>query len=140
MRSKIKGRLALGQLFLGVLTLVSAQAELPPWVYKERQEKAPEALLIKVLSVSRRERAETNWKEIDFKVAAEVLKVERSISKLTAGATIEICYSQRRYLRPIVGPSEVPELWEGQVCRTYLTPEDKAFSPAAGGHSFETMN
>ena len=39
---------------LCALTIDSSRAELPPWVYKERQEKAPEALVIKVQSVIQR--------------------------------------------------------------------------------------
>ena len=119
-----------------------AQAELPPWVYKERQEKAPEALVIKVRSVSRRESNEAKGKQIEFTVRAEVQKVERSATKLAPGATIEIRYSQRQYSQPIAGPSEVPALKEGQVCPAYLTGsgEGKVYSPAAGGHSFELVN
>jgi IS1 family transposase len=79
--------------FLIVLCAVasdSIRAELPPWVYKERQEKAPEALVIKVKSVNIRETTEANWKQTEFTVKAEVQKVERSATKLVAGATIEI--------------------------------------------------
>jgi hypothetical protein len=114
------------------------QAELPPWAYKERQEKAPEALVIKVRSVSQRETTEEKWKQIEFTVKAEVQKVERSATKLTPG-TIEIQYSQRHYSQPMVGPSEVPALKEGQVCPAYLSRDGKTYSPAAGGHSFETV-
>jgi len=115
------------------------RAELPPYVYKERQEKAPEALVIKVRSVSRRETAAENWKQIEFTVRAEVEKVERSATKLAPGATIEIRYSQRNYSPPMVGPSDVPALQEGQVCPAYLARDGKTYSPAAGGYSFETM-
>lgn len=117
----------------------AVQAELPPYVYKERQEKAPEALFIKVTSVSKRETAGENWKQTDFTVKAEVQKVERSATKLEPGTTIEIRYRQRHYSPPMVGPSEVPALKEGQVCPAYLAAEGKTYSPAAGGYSFETM-
>jgi hypothetical protein len=117
----------------------AVRAELPPYVYKERQEKAPEALVIKVRSVSKRETAEQDWKQIEFTVKAEVQKVERSATKLAPGTTIEIRYSQRHYSPPMVGPSEVPALREGQVCPAYLAAEGKTYSPAAGGYSFETM-
>jgi hypothetical protein len=90
-----------------------AHAELPPSAYKERQEKAPEALVIKVQSVSKRETTQEKWTQIEFTVKAEVQKVERSATKLAPGATIEIRYSQRHYSQPIVGPSEVPALKEG---------------------------
>ena len=127
----------------GVIAIVAmanaGRAELPPSVYKERQEKAPEALVIKVRSVSKRETAEENWKQIEFTVKAEVQKVERSATKLAPGVTIEIRYSQRNYSPPMVGPSEVPALKEGQVCPAYLARDGKTYSPAAGGYSFETM-
>ena len=118
----------------------SVQAELPPSAYKERQEKAPEFLMIKVRSVSKRETKESQWKQTDFTVEAEVQKVERSAMKLMPGAVIQIRYSQRHYSQPIAGPSEVPALKEGQVCPAYLSGDGKIYSPAAGGYSFETVN
>jgi hypothetical protein len=116
-----------------------AHAELPPSAYKERQENASEALMIKVRSISKRETSEEKWKQIDFIMEAEVQKVERSATKLTPGAMIQIRYAQRHYSRPIVGPSEVPTLKEGQVCPAYLSGDGKVYSPAAGGHSFDTV-
>lgn len=118
---------------------VTGYSELPPWVYKERQEKAPEALVIKVRSVSRRETADEKGKEIHFTVKAEVQKVERTATKLAPGSEIEIRYSRREYFQPIVGPSEVPELKEGQLCSAYLAADGRKYAPAAGGQSFETM-
>src|ERR1700730_16808577 len=109
-------------------TTHDVRAELPPYVYKERQEKAPEALVIKVQSVSKQETTGENWKQIEFTVKAEVQKVERSATRLAPGATIEIRYSQRHYSRPIVGPSEVPALKEGQVCPAYLSGDGKVYS------------
>ena len=118
----------------------SAQAELPPSAYKERQERAPEFLVIKVRSVSKRETKEEQCKQIDFTIEAEVQKVERSASKLTPGAVIQIRYAQRHYSQPIAGPSEVPTLQEGQVCPAYLSGDGRVYSPAAGGYSFETVD
>lgn len=122
------------------ITAGSAQAELPPSAYKERQEKAPEFLMIKVRSVSKRETKEENWRQTNFTLEAEVQKVHRSATKLTPGAIIEIRYSQRNYSQPIAGPSEVPALKEGQVCPAYLSGDGKVYSPAAGGYSFETVH
>ena len=118
----------------------SAQAELPPSAYKERQEKAPEFLEIKVRSVSKRETKEPQGKLTDFNVDAEVQKVHRSATKLAPGAVIQIRYSQRRYTQPIAGPSEVPALKEGQVCPAYLSGDGKVYTPAAGGYSFDTVH
>jgi hypothetical protein len=124
---------------LCALSASISNSELPPSAYKEWQERAPEALVIKVQSVSRRETTEEKWKQIEFIVKAEVQKVERSATKLAPGATIEIRYSQRHYSQPIVGPSEVPALKEGQVCPAYLSGDGTTYSPAAGGYSFETV-
>ena len=68
MRPAVK-RVALLAAILAASTGI--RAELSPWVYKERQEKAPEALVIKVLSVSKRETTEAKWKQIEFTVDAE---------------------------------------------------------------------
>ena len=114
-------------------------AELPPSAYKEWQAKAPEVLLVKVISVTQRETRAENGKEINFTVTAEVQKVERSATNLTPGKKIEIRYSQRHYSQPIAGPSEIPALKEGQSCPAYLTGDGKTYSPAAGGYSFETV-
>lgn len=117
----------------------SIQAELPPSAYKQWQETAPEVLVIKVRSVTKQETTQASVKQIAFTVEAEVQKVERTATKLSPGATITIRYSQSHYSPPIVGPSEVPALKEGQVCPAYLSGEGKAYSPAAGGYSFETV-
>jgi hypothetical protein len=126
-------------LLLLLIALVDVRAELPPWVYKERQDKAPEALVIKVKRVKTSERTEPRAKMTEFTVEAEVEKVERSATKLAPGAIIKIVYSRSEYSQPIAGPSEIPILKEGQVCPAYLAREGDTFSPAAGGHSFETV-
>jgi hypothetical protein len=135
-----KRRHGLSLLLVYALIMSDGVAELPPSAYQERQQNAPEALVIKVRSVSKRETKEANWKRTDFTVAAEVQKVTRSGSKLTPGTVIEILYSQRHYSQPIAGPSEVPALKEGQVCPAYLSGDGKVYSPAAGGYSFETVH
>ena len=137
--TSLKLRHGLSLLLVYALMTSKGAAELPPSAYQERQQNAPEFLVIKVRSVSKRETKEANWKRTDFTVAAEVEKVNRSASKLTPGTVIEIRYSQRHYSQPIAGPSEVPALKEGQVCPAYLSGDGKVYSPAAGGYSFETV-
>ena len=138
--TRLNLRHVLALLFAYGLMVSSSPAELPPSAYRERQQNAPEFLVIKVRSVSKRETKEEQWKRTDFTVEAEVQKVSRSASKVTPGTVIEIRYSQRHYAQPIAGPSEVPTLKEGQVCPAYLSGEGKIYSPAAGGYSFETVN
>ena len=138
--NSLKRRHRLSLVLVYALMASNGPAELPPSAYRERQQNAPEVLVIKVRSVSKRETKEAKWKQTDFTVEAEVLKVSRSASKLTPGAVIEIRYSQRHYSQPIAGPSEVPALKEGQVCPAYLSGDGKIYAPAAGGYSFETVN
>jgi hypothetical protein len=126
-------------LALTLAMIGQVRAELPPWVYKERQDKAPEALVIKVRSVTKREISEEKGKRLDFTLEADVQKVERSATKLTTGATITIRYSRREYFQPIVGPSEIPTLKQGQTCLAYLSAEGKTYGPAAGGQSFVSV-
>src|SRR4051794_17057972 len=94
---------------------IDSRAELPPWVYQERQAKAPEALVIKVRSVKTQEKKEPKVTVTEFTVEAEVEKVERSASRLAPGGIIKIVYSRREYSEPLIGPSESPVLKEGQV-------------------------
>ncbi len=125
--------------FLLSISVVDLRAELPPWVYKERQDKAPEALVIKVRTVKTHETKEPTVTRTEITIEAEVEKVERSASKLSPGAMIKIVYRRSEYSQPRVGPSEIPILKEGQVCPAYLAREGDAYSPAAGGFSFETV-
>lgn len=126
-------------LTLLLITFVHAQAELPPSAYKERQDKAPEALVIKVGSVKTRETREPKVTRTEVTVEAEVQKVERSATQLAPGATITIVYVRNQYSQPIAGPSEIPILKEGRVCPAYLARAGEIYSPAAGGYSFETV-
>jgi hypothetical protein len=125
-----------------VIMIGTSRGELPPWVYKERQEKATEALVIKVRSATRTEKVEKEGKTINWKIEAEVEKVERSATRLKPGAVIEIRYVQHTYFQPMVGPSEIPALREGERCPAYLDggKEGKVYAPAAGGYSFTKLN
>ena len=119
----------------------AARAELPPDVYRQRQQAAPEALQIKVQSVKAEESRRPNHTLIANAIEAVVEKVERTATDLKPGAKILILYTQRRHDQPMPGPSEVPSLKEGQVCPAYLawSKEAEAYSPAAGGYSFERV-
>ena len=116
-------------------------AELPPYVYKERQQQAPESLIIKVGSVKVRATDEPQRKRMDVSVEAKVKQVNRTKTGLKAGDVIRINYVQSQYKVPLVGPSEVPILKEGQVYPAYLMREEKGkeYAPAAGGYSFTEM-
>jgi hypothetical protein len=116
-------------------------AELPPYVYKERQQQAPESLIIKVGAVKMRETDEPRGKKINVSVEAQVEQAKRTKTGLKVGDVIRINYVHIQYKVPLVGPSEVPILKEGQVYPAYLMKEEKGktYSPSAGGPSFTEM-
>ena len=123
---------------LSALVPVSASAELPPAVYRQRQAAAPEVLVIKVQSVITREMERADHKLISNTVEALVEHVARTARDVKRGSLIRIFYTQRRYNQPVAGPSDVPTLKEGEVRPAFLSwdKETEVFSPAAGGFSF----
>ena len=120
---------------------VASLAELPPYVYKERQQRAPESLIIKVRSVKTRATNEPRRKKIDVSVEARVERVNRSKAGLRPGAVIRISYVHSQHKEPLAGPSEVPILKEGRVYPAYLMKSGrrKDYAPAAGGYSFREV-
>jgi hypothetical protein len=109
-------------------------AELPPDVYKQWQQHAPEALLIKVLSVELITRSRDEEKTIVFvTIQAQVQSVWRSDSGLSPGTEHKSQY---------VGPSQVPILVARLSYPAYLKEGGEmgaSYSPAAGGYSFKTV-
>jgi hypothetical protein len=67
-------------------------AELPPYVYKERQQQAPESLIIKVGNVKMRETDEPRGKKINVSLEAQVEQVKRTETGLKVGDVIRINY------------------------------------------------
>ena len=121
------------------VALIDLHAELPPSAYKERQDRAPEELTIKVRNVKTRETKEQKAKVIEVTIEAEVQRVERTATSLAPGMTIKIFYSRREHSEPIAGPSELPVLKEGQIYPAFLSREGYIYAPAAGGYSFATV-
>jgi hypothetical protein len=116
-------------------------AELPPYVYKDMQANAPESLVIKVLSVKTKRADEPQLVRVSVTVEARVERVSRTESGLKRGQVIRIKYEHRQHKEPMAGPSEVPVLKRRQVYPAYLKKGDAgAYSPAAGGYTFETVN
>jgi hypothetical protein len=130
-------------LFTALVFVTSiAVAELPPYVYKQWQQDAPEALIIKVLSVETITRDENEERKIVFvTVQAQVQSVWRSKSGIRPETAISISYEHTQHKRPHVGPSQVPILETGEECPAYLKKDEQSasYSPVAGGYSFETM-
>ena len=130
--------IALSLLTASTIVPFGARAELPPQAYRQRQAAAPEVLVIKVQSVTTKETQRADHKLVANTVQAVVQHVARTSRDLKPGASIQIFYTQRRYTKPLTGPSEVPTLKEGEVRPAYLSwdKEAEAYSPAAGGFSF----
>src|SRR2546423_11252654 len=93
-----------------MLTVAASLAELPPYVYKEQQEKADEALVIKVQSLKSIETRLPNETESAVTVVARVEKVEHTKSQLKAGDTIYIHYARHERKQLLAGPGELPIL------------------------------
>src|SRR5688500_12073703 len=118
------------------------RAELPPDAYKEMQAKAPESLVIRVLSVRTKKADEPRLVRTSVTVEARVERVGRTESRLRPGQVIRIRYEHRRHKEPMAGPSEVPVLKRRQVRPAYLKKDAAGvyYAPAAGGYTFETVN
>jgi len=113
-----------------ILTLATAQAELPPEVYEKMQKESPEALTIKVNSV----RIEGS----SISVEATVVSVERSATGLHPGDPIRIHYTVIQQSEPAVGPGQPIFLQAGSRYHAYLTrtAPTAPFGLAARGESF----
>ncbi len=137
----LRGKFLLTAAALVCLSASAFAVELPPYVYKDMQAKSPERLTIKVKSVKREERDEPERKLVAVTAEAEVTGVERTASGLKTGQTIRVRYTHTEYKQPVAGPSQVPILREGETYPAFLSKnkEGGAYSPAAGGYSFEVV-
>jgi hypothetical protein len=128
-------------IILLLLNAASSFGELPPYVYKEQQEKADEALVIKVQSVETVETKEPNEKQTAVTIVARVEKAERTKSGLKEGDNIRIFYTRRDRKQLIAGPSELPILSKDKTYPAFLSQDgkNKDYVPAAGGRSFDRM-
>ena len=120
--------------------LPTTQAELPPSVYQELQEKSPEALNIKVEFVKIEKSEEPDLTRLSITAEAKVEKVTRSASGLKPGDQIRIGYTCVSHKQPIAGPSEPDIVKKGQSYPAFLTRKDGVYTPAARGYSFRLVN
>ena len=121
----------------------TTQAEMPPSAYLSFQHDAPEALEVEITAVEQ-STAETKEAIITSVVlAAKVLNVKRTATKLKPGAIITIKYEHRESKMPgWAGPSAVPILVKGDKYPAYLTQtgeKPSVYEPAAGGYTFRTL-
>lgn len=122
---------------------MTARAEMPPSAYLSFQQNATEALEVEITSVQQ-SRLETKEMVITSVVlAAQVLKVKRSATRLKAGTVITIKYDHRESKIPgWVGPSAIPILHKGDQCPAYLrlmNENPPVYEAAAGGYTFRTV-
>ena len=113
----------------------AARAELPPTVYIDQQNSAPEAVQIEVVEVRGViDRGAEARSEVT--ATAKVVCIGRSASGLKPGETITIAYSTVvTHGLGWAGPRPVPIL-EKRHYPAFLAKAGEHFAPAAGGYSF----
>ena len=135
-----------------LLLCVSAsniRAEIPISILRDMQDKAPEALMIKVLSVDqqskRREFEEKNGQKVIEEIiavtaSARVQTVLRSASALAPGNAVTIQYEIKRRTPPVPDASPPAILKVGETVRAYLSKPSggSSYTPAAVSQSFVT--
>ncbi|MDP9005267.1 MAG: hypothetical protein M3N12_10825 [Verrucomicrobiota bacterium] len=128
--------------FCLVIAALAAHGELPPYVYQELQAKSPEALTIKVESVSVATSDEPTLKRLAITAEAKVEKVSRSAAGLKPGDAIRITYIRLEHKQPMAGPSEPEILQKGRSYPAFLAKaaEDQVYSLAARSFSFRLLN
>ncbi len=137
-RSLIRG------IFLALIALpallVDVRAELPPTVYRDLQQKAPEVLRIRTDEVISKQAAisdDRNWSET---VHATVIEVVRTSSGVKVGDKITVSYPRMVPAEGQVGPSPPPQLKTGAEYTAFLAKSDDGkFSLSARGMSFSPL-
>ena len=129
-------------LSVGALLTPRARAVLPPGAYSTMQRAAPELLQIEVTAVRQKKQSEDkDLKIMGVVVEAKVLAVERTATRLKAGARITIQYENKLPKQPgYMKENAVPVLSKGDKCPAYLqqcTNQSAAYEPAAGSYTFE---
>lgn len=122
-----------------LLGLGNLRAELSPDHYRQLQEGAAEALVLKVDQVEAKVTLGKDGKMTDVAATATVKSVVRSKSGLKPGDTVRLSYTVITTVVPMPGPSQPKVLAKDETVRAYLKPVDgaKTLGLAAYGHSFE---
>jgi len=129
-------------LFLfGFLLLLPVKAEMSPGHAERRQAKSPEAITIKVVTVTLKKKAGLLKKTEHVTATAEVTAVTRSAKKLKVGDTIKIEYTRSFSRFPEAGASPAPVLKKGGEHPAFLRPAAKAgvFEPDVFSYSFKKL-
>ena len=115
------------------------QAELPPYVYDEMKQNAPEVFHVKIVEAPKA-KAIIRGKRQQMTYEAKVLKVIRTKSRVKSGAAIAIQSHYYAFGPGEVGPSNPRRLKKNDVVLAYLSKGKEGFRVAAGGHSFEKVD
>ena len=115
------------------------QAELPPYVYDEMKQNAPEVFHVKIVEAPKA-KAIIRGKRQQITYEAKVLKVIRTKSRVKSGAVIAIQSHYYAFGPGEVGPSNPRRLKKNDVVLAYLSKGKEGFRVAAGGHSFEKVD
>ncbi|HJT81074.1 MAG TPA: hypothetical protein VJ719_07750 [Chthoniobacterales bacterium] len=125
-------------LFSLAVAISAMYAELPPQVYRQYQDEAPEAVSLTVRSVKQAEKEEKEFTLISIVAEARIDKVTRSASGLRPGDVIRIEYQHRKDKEPVPGPSQPDIVAEGKTYPAFLRKQsDGSYGIAAGGFSFK---
>ena len=120
-----------------------ALAALPPSAYQSDQDQAPEALVIKVLSVDVKVSKSFTETVTNVRARARVEEVKRTASDLKPGAEIDIAYTNVELKRDEhrVGESTyIPVLEEGKTVPAFVSGNQQTgYRPAARIYSFREL-
>ena len=121
-----------------------SRGELPRPEYRRLQREAPEEMRIAVLKVREAPVGERDrgGRALDIDVEAKVLRVNRTSVRVHDGEVIHIIYRLHRRERAVPGPGEPQPPERGQEYPAWLAKvqgERRAFQPAAGVYSFESV-
>lgn len=125
-------------------TAARADDDIEPKYYRVWQDRAPEALTVKVLSVrttvtTERHRAGVVT-QTRVEAQAQVERVDRSATGLKPGDALRINYTISRAQPPVEGPRELPLLKGGASTPVFLLAISRGvYGPAAKGASFEPL-
>lgn len=121
-----------------LLGLGNLRAELSPDHYRQLQEGAAEALVLKVDQVEAKVTLGKDGKMTDVTATATVKSVARSKSGLKPGDTIRLSYMIITTIIPMPGPSQPKVLTKDETVRAFLKPgaDPKTLTTAAYGQSF----
>jgi len=127
-----------------LLVVAALFADLSPDVYKDLQQKAPEALAIRVVAVhvhrSFSKPSRCAWHDFevarDVRAEAVVERVWRSRSGVRRGDVIKIEYTSIRRCSDFNGPRSMMLLDEDEHVTAYLAKSGGVFVPAARGATF----